>query len=253
MDGLVAGKVALVTGAGSGIGRAAARALAREGARVAVADVDRAGGEETLAAIRSAGGQAELVACDVSRDAEVAAAVRSVVERWGRLDCAVNNAGVATEGGLLHQLTLEEWERTLAVNLSGVFYCMRHEIPVMIGQGGGAIVNTSSGAGVVAAPLLAHYCATKHGVLGLTKTAAQENARTGVRVNAILPGVVDTPMLQRHMAKGPLIEQGIRAAALRGSLGRPEEVAEAAVWLCSDRASLVSGVSLVLDGGALGR
>ncbi len=253
MAGLVDGKIALVTGAASGIGRAAALAFAREGARVVVSDVDREGGEAAAEAIRKEGGESVFLACDVSSDAEVGTLVRTTVERFGRLDCALNNAGVATQGGLLHQITLEEWERTLAVNLTGVFHCLRHEIPVMVEQGGGAIVNTSSGAGVVAAPMLAHYAATKHGVLGLTKTAAQENARSGVRVNAILPGVVDTPMLRRHMAKSPVIEQGIQAAAIRGTLGRPEEVAEAAVWLCSDRASLVSGTSLILDAGAIGR
>ena len=253
MGGLVEGKVALVTGAGSGIGRGSALVFAREGAKVAVADVNAESGAETVRLIRAAGGVAEFIRCDVASDDEVAAAIRRVVELWGRLDCAHNNAGITTTGGPLHEITLEEWNRTLAVNLSGVFHCMRHEIPVMLKQGGGAIVNTSSGAGVVAAKGLAHYCATKHGILGLTKTAAQELARTAVRVNAVCPGVVETPTLLAYMERSPEIAKQINNSTARGVMGKPEEIGETVVWLCSDRASYVNGEAMLVDGGTVAR
>jgi NAD(P)-dependent dehydrogenase (short-subunit alcohol dehydrogenase family) len=253
MTALVEGKTALVTGAGSGIGRGTALVFAREGARVAVADVNEELGRETVRLIRDAGGTAEFLRCDVSRHEEVAAMVARVVELWGRLDCAHNNAGITTMGGPLHELALEEWDRTLAVNLSSVFYCMRREIPVMLAQGTGAIVNTSSGAGVVAAKGLGHYAATKHGILGLTKTAAQELARTGVRVNAVCPGVVETPTLLGYMERSPEIAKMIQNSTARGVMGRPEEIGEAVVWLCSDRASYVNGETMLVDGGTVAR
>ena len=156
-------------------------------------------------------------------------------------------------GGPLHELALEEWDRTMAVNLSSVFYCMRQEIPVMLKQGAGAIVNTSSGAGVVAAKGLGHYAATKHGILGLTKTAAQELARTGVRVNAVCPGVVETPTLRGYMERSPEIAKMIQNSTARGVMGRPEEIGEAVVWLCSDRASYVNGETMLVDGGTVAR
>ena len=253
MAGLVEDKVALVTGGGMGIGRAAALAFAREGARVVVADVDAAAGEETAAAILGNGGQASFRATDVADEAQVEAAVRHCVEAFGRLDCAHNNAGITGASGPLHEIEREGWERTLAVNLTSVFLCMKHEIRVMLERGGGAIVNTSSGAGVMAVPGLAPYCASKHGLLGLTKTAAVENARTGIRVNAVLPGSTDTPMLQNAMAGNPALEELIRGSAPSGRFGRPEEIAEAVVWLCSDRASYVSGESMLVDGAAVAR
>jgi NAD(P)-dependent dehydrogenase (short-subunit alcohol dehydrogenase family) len=253
MPGLVDNKVAFVTGAGSGIGRGTALVFAREGAKVAVADIDPRLGGETVELIRAAGGTAEFLGCDVASDDQVAAAIARVVDLWGRLDCAHNNAGITTKGGPLQELTLEEWNRTLAVNLSGVFHCMRHEIALMLKQGGGAIVNTSSGAGLVAAKGLAHYCATKHAILGLTKTAAQELARTGVRVNAVCPGVVETPTLLAHMAKSPEVARAIQSSTARGVMGRAEEIGEAVVWLCSDRASYVNGESMLVDGGTVAR
>ena len=251
--GLVEGKVALVTGAGSGIGRASAIAFAREGARVVACDVDEAGGKATLEAIRETGGEARFVTADVTDEAQVEALVRGVVDAFGRLDCAHNNAGITGAVGLVHEIDFEGWQRTLTTNLASMFLCLKHEIRVMLGQGGGAIVNTSSGAGVIATPGHAPYCASKHGLLGLTKTAAIENARTGIRVNAILPGSIDTPMLQRFMGKDPRIEKLIKAGQPGGRLGRPEEIAEAAVWLCSDRASFVSGESMLVDGAAINR
>ena len=179
--------------------------------------------------------------------------MRAAVDAFGHLDCAVNNAGTTGAMGLIPDCSLEEWTGTLAVNLVGVFLCLKHEIPVMREQGGGAIVNVASGAGMIPVPGLSAYCASKHGVLGLTKTAAHENARNGVRVNAICPGVTDTPMLRASMDRSPDIEKMILSSAITGRLGRPEEVAEAAVWLCSERASYVSGESMLVDGGTVGR
>jgi len=250
---LVEGKSALVTGAASGIGRATAILFAREGARVLVCDVDEKGGRETVAAIAAAGGEARFQRTDVTSEPDVAAAVRAAVASFGRLDCAFNNAGITGAAGLTQQVDLAAWNRTLAVNLTGVFLCLKHEIPVMVEQGGGAIVNTSSGAGLIAVPGLGAYCATKHAVLGLTKTAAVENAKTGVRVNAVCPGVIDTPMLRASISDIPGMEKMVLAAQPGGRFGRPEEIAEAAVWLCSDRASFVTGESMLVDGASVAR
>lgn len=253
MARLLEDKTLLVTGAASGIGRAVAETGAREGARVVVSDVDETGGAETVAHIEGAGGAACFVRADVTRNDEVAALVASAITAFGRLDAAVNNAGISVGDGPLHETSLENWERTLAVNLTGVFLCLKHEIPPMQAQGSGAIVNLSSGAGLIATPTMAAYCASKHGVLGLTKTAALENARTGVRVNAVLPGSVDTPALRAETAGNPVIEKMVLRSQPGGKLGTPEEIAEAVVWLCSDRASFVTGSSMLVDGGAVMR
>jgi len=251
---LVHAKVALVTGAASGIGRATALAFAREGASVLVADVDGAGAEAVAAEIAAAGGAARAARCDVTCADEVEAMVRAACAGFGgRLDCAVNNAGITAPGGLLHDIALEAFDQQLAVNLRGVFLCMRAELPVMRAQRAGAIVNVASGAGLVATPGLAHYCAAKHGVLGLTKTAAVENATLGVRVNALCPGSTDTPMLRAVMDRSEVARKMILASTPAGRLATPEEVAEAAVWLCSDRASYVSGASMLVDGAAVAR
>ena len=253
MSGLVEGKVALVTGAASGIGRASALAFAREGARVSVSDVDEPGGAATVEAIVAAGGEALFVRADLAEEAAVEALVRRTLEAFGRLDCAHNNAGITGAVGNLETIELAGFERTLRNNLTSVFLCMKHELRVMRAQGSGAIVNTASGAGVIATPALSPYCASKHAVLGLTKTAALENARSGVRVNAVLPGAIDTPMLRRFMGIGSEVERLIRAGQPGGRLGEPAEIAEAVVWLCSDRASFVSGASLLVDGAAVNR
>jgi NAD(P)-dependent dehydrogenase (short-subunit alcohol dehydrogenase family) len=250
---MLAGKATLVTGGASGIGRATALAMAREGARVLVCDTDEAGGERVVAEIRGSGGTACFLKVDVTREADVEAMVKCAVSEFGRLDCAVNNAGITGGGGAIPDLSLEQWSQTLAINLTGVFLCLKHELRVMRAQKSGAIVNMSSGAGVIAVPGLAAYCASKHGVLGLTKTAAVENARGGVRVNAILPGSTDTPMLAKAMSSDPKLRKLIESSSPAGRLGLPEEIAEAAVWLCSDRASFVSGESMLVDGGSVAR
>jgi NAD(P)-dependent dehydrogenase (short-subunit alcohol dehydrogenase family) len=247
------GKVALVTGAGSGMGRAAAQIFAREGAQVVVADIDPAGGEETVRLLREAGGEASFVRCDVSRAAEVEAMVRHAVERFGRLDCAFNHAGISAGSGGTTGLTEEEWDLVIDVNLKGVWLCMKYEIPPMLAQGGGAIVNTASVAGFIGQPRNPNYAASKHGVLGLTKSAALEHARNGIRVNAVCPGPIRTPMLERGIARSPDLEQALVAGQPNGRLGTAEEVAEAAVWLCSDAASNITGHPLVIDGGYLTR
>jgi NAD(P)-dependent dehydrogenase (short-subunit alcohol dehydrogenase family) len=252
----VNGKVALVTGAASGIGRASARALAREGAAVVVADVDETGGAETVRLIEDAGGRATFVRADVSREDDVREIVRAAVEGYGGLDCALNNAGVRGAIAPVAGYPLADWERALAVNLTGVFLCMKHEIPALLDRGGGSIVNTSSTFGLVAVAGLPAYVATKHAVAGLTKAAALEYATQGIRVNAVCPGVIDTPLLERLLddISGGNPEQAAEqfvAGEPVGRMGDPAEVAEAVVWLCSERSSFVTGVPMPVDGGWL--
>src|SRR3989449_2168859 len=239
MTGWLAGKVALVTGAGSGIGRASALTFAREGAKVVVADVVVEGGEETVGMVKTAGGEALFVKADVSQAAEVEALINKTLATYGRLDCAHNNAGIEGAVATTAECTEENWDRIITINLKGVWLCMKYEIPQMLKQGGGAIVNTASGAGLVGIPRAGAYVASKHGVVGLTKTAALEYAKAGIRVNAICPGSTRTPMLEGFMAGDPRVEAMMVAGEPIGRLGRPEEIAEAVVWLCSDAASFV--------------
>ena len=242
------GRVAVVTGAGSGIGRASALAFANEGARVAVVDLDAEGGEITAAEIRDRGGEGVYVACDVTDDDSVAAMVASVVERWGRLDFAHNNAGISPHTGNTVACSKADWDAVIAVNLTGVWLCMHHEIPAMLAGGGGAIVNTSSGVAMKAFPGMPAYIASKHGVIGLTKGAALEFALQDIRVNAVLPGTVFTPLVERKL--GLLYEKEFMVESNpMKRFGEPEEIAAAAVWLCSDAASFVNGVALPVDGG----
>jgi NAD(P)-dependent dehydrogenase (short-subunit alcohol dehydrogenase family) len=243
------GKVALVTGAGSGIGRATALRFAEAGARVAVADLDTEGGEETVRTIEEAGGEAAFYRVDVSDEEEVASLVAAVVDEFGGLDLAHNNAGIEGTIAPLTEQTAEDWERVLRVNLTGVFNCLKHELPAMAEGGGGAVVNTASVAGLVGAADLSPYYASKHGVVGLTKSAAVEAAEDGIRVNAVCPGVVDTPMVERFTGGDEeAMTQTVAPQAIKRP-ARPEEIADAVVWLCSDDASFVTGVPMPVDGG----
>ena len=245
------GKAALVTGGGSGLGRASAIALARAGATVTVADVDEQGGKETAALVsEEAGGDADFVRADVTQADEVEAMVDKAVARWGRLDCALNNAGTTGVSAPTADYTLDDWNRAIALNLTGVFLCLKYELPAML-ERGGAIVNMASGAGLVGFPGLPAYVASKHGVVGLTRAAALEYASQGVRVNAICPGSTRTPMLEGFMGGDEQVERMMTRAVPLGRLGRPQEIAEAVVWLCSDAASFVVGHSLAVDGGSV--
>ena len=249
MVGRLEGKAALITGGASGIGRAAAMVLAREGAKLAIADIKPQGAEATVDSIRQTGGEAIFVRCDVSNDEQVRGAIDSVVKTYGRLDCAFNNAGIIAPISKLADETEEWFERTIAVNLKGVWSCMRHEIKQMLKQGGGAIVNTASAAGLVGSSGSAAYTAAKHGVVGLTKAAAVEYARNGIRVNAVCPGVIDTPLVEQMVADRPKLATILLAAEPIGRKGRPEEIGEAVAWLCSDAASFVTGWPMAVDGG----
>ena len=249
MSGLFEGKVALVTGAGGGIGRATALAFAREGARVVASDIEGAGGEETARLVERAGGAALHIACDVTRPGEVEALVAAAVDACGRLDCAHNNAGIEGTYGRTADCEEENFDRTVGVNLKGVYLCLRAELTHMLEAGGGAIVNTASVAGVEGAKNLPAYVASKHGVMGLTRTAALEYATRGIRVNAVCPGPIRTRMLEAIMEENPRMEPAMIAAVPMRRLGTPEEIAEAVVWLCSERASYVTGQGLVVDGG----
>jgi NAD(P)-dependent dehydrogenase (short-subunit alcohol dehydrogenase family) len=243
------GKVALVTGAGSGIGRATALRFASCGAKVVVSDVNAGGGEETAALIRAGGGQALFVPCDVSNTQQVQALIHATVEAYGRLDAAHNNAGIEGVRAPMADFPEEEFDRVLAVDLKGVWLCMKFEIQQMLKQGGGAIVNTSSIAGLVGNRGNAAYGAAKHGVVGLTRTGALDYAAAGIRINAVCPGAIRTPMSGRLMERDPSREAWYMTMTPIGRFASPEEVAEAVVWLCSDAASFITGVALPVDGG----
>lgn len=285
------GKVALVTGGSSGIGRATALAFAREGAKVVIADIDVPGGEETVRLIREASSAAPVMAhaavpmlagvgtksgvsgyptkgngdktgthawgsdaarfvmTDVSRAAEVQSLINKVIQTFGRLDYAFNNAGIEGTTASTVDLSEEDWDRVINTNLKGVWLSMKYEIPQMLKQGGGAIVNTSSVAGLVGFQGIPAYVASKHGVVGLTKTAALEYGKQGIRINAVLPGVIRTPMVERYLHGDPKAEELLLAQEPIGRLGTPEEIAETVIWLCSGAASFVTGDALVVDGG----
>jgi NAD(P)-dependent dehydrogenase (short-subunit alcohol dehydrogenase family) len=243
------GKAALVTGAGSGIGRATAKAFVREGARVIVSDVNVAGGEETVAAIKKQGGDARFIRCDISKPAEVEALIRGTVEAFGRLDCAVNNAGIGGLMGPTGDYPEEAWDQVIATNLKGGWLCMKYEVQQMLKQGGGSIVNTASVAGLVGFQMGPAYVAAKHGIIGLTKTVALEYAKANIRVNAVCPGVIRTPMVTVSTDQNKEVEAALIASEPIGRMGEPEEVAEALVWLCSSAASFITGAALPVDGG----
>ena len=249
MAGRLDGKVALVTGGGSGIGQATALIFAREGAKVVVADITVEGGEETVRQIQAAGGDATFVKTDVSKAAEVEALVNQTVETYGQLDCAFNNAGIEGAAKFTTECIEEEFERTIAVNVTGVWLCMKYEIQHMLSHGGGSIVNTASAAGLIGLPSASDYVASKHAVVGLTKTAALEYAKSGIRVNAVCPGAIDTPMIARSAQAIPGFDELAVAMEPVGRFGRSSEIGEAVAWLCSDAASFVTGIPMSVDGG----
>jgi len=244
------GKIALVTGGSSGIGRAASILFAREGAKVVVADIDAGGGEETVARASKEGGQAQFIRTDIGKSADVEALVGSIIKDHGRLDCAFNNAGILGDIVSVVDHTEEAWDRTFQTNLKGTWLCMKYEIPHMLAQGKGSIVNTTSTAGVlIGSPFRSAYAASKAGIVSLSKAAALEHAEHGLRVNAVCPSHTRTPLLERFFDLRPELEANFIAQTPMGRIAAPEEVAEAALWLCSDASSFVTGQVLVVDGG----
>ncbi len=250
MEKQLEGKFVLVTGGGSGIGRASALAFAGQGAGVIIADLMIEGGEETVAMIEKGGGRAIFVQTDVSKALDVETMVEKAVKTFGRLDCAFNNAGILGERNLAADYTEEEWNKIIGINLTGTWLCMKYEILQMLKQNSGAIVNTASVLGLVGAngPAAA-YAASKHGVVGLTKSAALTYAQSGIRINSVCPGFIKTPLIDPMIGGDPEIEAALNQRHPIGRMGKPEEVAEAVVWLCTDAASFVTGHSMSVDGG----
>lgn len=242
-------KVVLITGAGAGIGRATALAFAHAGARLALADVDEDAGTTTANMVQEIGSEALFLRADMSQATDVAQMVQATVAHFGQLDCAFNNAGIEGPPTRTADVTETEFDQILAVNLKGVWLCMKYEIQQMLRQGGGVIVNTASVAGLVGAHSMPAYAASKHGVIGLTKTAAVEYARKNIRVNAVCPAVIRTAMVNRALEVMPQLAEGMIAANPSRRLGEPEEVAAAVLWLCSDAASFTTGAALTIDGG----
>lgn len=256
------GKVALVTGAGSGLGRASALLFAEKGAKVVVVDISAEDGQATVDLIKKAGGEAIFIKTDVTKSVDVKAMVEKTVEKYGRLDYAHNNAGISGPKALVEDFSEEAFDKVMEINVKGIFLCMKYEFPVMVKQGGGAIANTSSGAGLVGTERAIAYVASKHAIVGLSKAAALDYCKKGVRVNAVCSGIMNTPMTEKGIqdaidASGlprEKIEAGLIAGMIPlGRLGQPKEVAEAAVWLCSDAASFVTGAALSADGGFAAR
>lgn len=247
-DGLVEGKVALVTGAGSGIGRASALKFVREGAKVVVTDFDPKGGEETLQMIKKAGGEGIFIRADVTSKNDVETMVSKAVEIYGRLDCAHNNAGGTGSGKLLTEISDEQLERNININLKGTWHCMRAEIEQMLKQGGGAIVNTASAAGLMGYRLAGDYISTKHAVIGMTKAAALDYATRGIRANCVCPGITNTPRVTQSKG-GEKLTAMLASLQPPNKLVEPEDIANAAVWLCSSESAFINGHALPVDGG----
>jgi NAD(P)-dependent dehydrogenase (short-subunit alcohol dehydrogenase family) len=239
-------KVVIVTGASSGIGRATAIAFAREGAMVVVSDIREEGGLATMQEIKKENGEAHFIKCDVSSEEQVKNLVSQTIAKYGRLDCAYNNAGIEGTPSSTVECSAENWDNTININLKGVWLCMKYEIPAMLKYGKGSIVNCSSIAGLVGFETIPAYVASKHGVIGLTETDALEFAKKNIRVNAVCPGVIHTPMLERF-TKGE--EESMARQDPMGRVGRPEEIADSVLWLCSDKSSYVTGQSIAVDGG----
>ena len=239
-------KVSLITGAGSGIGRATAIAFAEEGAKVIVSDIHEENGRETVELIKKKKGEAYFIKCDVSSEEEVKNLIGEIIKKFGRLDCAYNNAGIEGLPSTTVECSEENWDKTINTNLKGVWLCMKYEIPVMLEAGKGSIVNCSSIAGLVGFETVPAYVASKHGVIGLTEAAALEFAKKNIRINAVCPGVIETPMLERF-TKGE--DQAMADQDPMGRIGRPEEIADSVLWLCSDKSSYVTGQALAIDGG----
>jgi NAD(P)-dependent dehydrogenase (short-subunit alcohol dehydrogenase family) len=240
------GKVVFITGAASGSGRAAALAFAAEGARITILDRSTDALEQVRTSVKNAGAEVMAITCDVSSPEQVEAAVKQVVDRFGRLDVAFNNAGVENKAAPVHEIDLAEWDRILGINLRGTFVCMKHELEQMVKQGGGVVVNTSSGAGIRGVAGGAAYAASKHAIIGLTRSAALDYAKQNIRVNAVLPGNIETPMMDRFT--GGDIQKAIDLEPV-GRLGKPEEIAEAVLWMASDLGGFVTGAATVIDGG----
>ena len=249
MEKIFEGKVALVTGGSFGIGKATAVAFAKRGAKVVVADWMEDKENETIKLVKGTGSDGVFVRCDVSSSTEVRNMIEKAIARFGRLDYAFNNAGIEGASANTHECTEDNWDKTIGVNLKGIWLCMKNEIPYMLKLGTGAIVNCASVAGLIGFPGLPAYVVSKHGVVGLTKTAALEYAKQGIRVNAVCPGVIHTAMIDRITGKDKEVEKQYTAMEPIGRMGNPEEVAEAVVWLCSDAASFVTGIALPVDGG----
>jgi NAD(P)-dependent dehydrogenase (short-subunit alcohol dehydrogenase family) len=241
------GKVSLITGGSYGIGRATAIAFANAGAQVVIADIES--NNETLRAIRQAGVEPVFMQCDVSKADQVQSMMQEIIKKFGRLDFAFNNAGIEGDNGPLQECSLENWDRVLNVNLRSVFLCMKEQIPLMRSQGSGVIVNCASVAGMMGFTNLPAYVASKHGVIGLTRAAALENAKQGIRINAICPGVIRTPMVERVTKGDPEVEASYTAMEPVGRMGEPNEIASAVLWLCSPDASFVTGAAIPVDGG----
>jgi len=242
-------KIALVTGGSYGIGRATAVAFAKRGARVVFADCVEDKERATIKEVQAVGGEAVFIQCDVANPADITNMIDKTFSTYGRLDFAFNNAGIEGVSAITQECTQANWEKTLAVNLTGIWLCMKHELPHMLKQGKGAIVNCASVAGLIGFPGLPAYVASKHAVVGLTKTAALENAKLGVRINAVCPGVIRTAMVDRITGKDKTVEKQFADMEPVGRFGDPAEVAEAVVWLCSDAASFVTGIAMPVDGG----
>lgn len=245
----LAGKVALVTGGGSGIGQATALMFAREGAKVVVADTNSEGGQETVDKIKKAGGESMFVRTDVSKAADTEIMVNKTIEAYGQLNCAFNNAGIEGGEGSIVEYSEDVWDRVFDINLKGVWLCMKYEIPEMLKQGRGAIVNTASIMGLIGGAGNPAYVASKHGVVGLTKVGALRYAKEGIRVNAVCPGVISTPMVERVFARNPGAEAWFLEREPMGRFGAPEEIAETVIWLCSEAASFITGHTMTVDGG----